>query len=242
MSKPSFLFLVAGMLAASMFAPAFVHARTTAQNSEPLRRTVTVMGYGQASAVPNVVRITLGVEAVNPRLSTALSEVNRKSAAVMAAFEKAGVAKKDIRTLGFNVLPERAYSTSGPGPISSYRVSNVMRVTVRKIEDGGAVLDAALNAGANVVQGLTFEVEDLRPVEASARKAAMADATAKAELLVTSAGAKLGRILTISEFGSGGPPMPMMAFAAEANSARGVSVAPGSQEITIQVQATFEIE
>jgi uncharacterized protein YggE len=40
----------------------------------------------------------------------------------------------------------------------------------------------------------------------------------------------------------GGPPMPMMAFAAEGNTAKGVSLAPGSQEITIQVQVTFEIE
>jgi hypothetical protein len=83
------------------------------------------------------------------------------------------------------------------------------------------VLDAAINAGANVVQGLNFEVEDMKQVEASARKAAMDDAKAKAESLVSAAGAKLGRPLTISEFSMGGPPMPMMAFAAEGNTGQG---------------------
>jgi hypothetical protein len=201
MNKHLFFPLVAGALAVSALAPSLTYARTTAQNNESFRRTVTVTGYGQASAVPNVVRITLGVESVNPKLTPALSEVNRKMAAVMAALEKAGVAKRDIRTVDFSVFPERAYSQSGPGPISSYRVSNIVRVTVRKVEESGAVLDAAINAGA-----------------------------------------KLGRALTISEFSMGGPPMPMMAFAAEGNAAKGVSLAPGSQEITIQVQVTYEIE
>lgn len=242
MNNHLFFPLVAGALAVSALAPSLTYARTTAQNNESFRRTVTVTGYGQASAVPNVVRITLGVESVNPKLTPALSEVNRKMAAVMAALEKAGVAKRDIRTVDFSVFPERAYSQSGPGPITSYRVSNVVRVTVRKVEESGAVLDAAINAGANVVQGLNFEVEDMKQVEASARKAAMDDARAKAESLVNAAGAKLGRALTISEFSMGGPPMPMMAFAAEGNAAKGVSLAPGSQEITIQVQVTYEIE
>jgi len=235
--------LIATMLLASALSPSLAHARTSVQNSEPPRRTVTVTGYGQASAVPNVARVVVGVEAINPKLSPALSEVNRKMAAVMAALEKAGVAKKDIRTLEFSVIPERQYDSSGPGPIRNYRVSNVVRVTVRNIDKSGEILDAALSAGANVVQALSFEVEDMKQVEADARKAAMADAKAKAESLVGAAGAKLGRILTISEFSMGGPPMPMMAFAAAGKAApEGTAIAPGSQEIVIQVQATFEIE
>jgi uncharacterized protein YggE len=235
--------LIATVLVASAFNPSLAHARASMQSSEPARRTVTVTGYGQASAVPNVARIVVGVEAINPKLNPALSEVNRKMAAVMAALERAGVAKKDIRTLEFTVNPERTYGPSGPGPISNYRVSNVVRVTVRNIDKSGEVLDAALSAGANVVQALSFEVEDMKQVEADARKAAMADAKAKAESLVSAAGAKLGRILTISEFSMGGPPMPMMAFTAAGKAApEGTAIAPGSQEIVIQVQATFEIE
>jgi uncharacterized protein YggE len=234
---------VATTLVALAFSPSLVRAHTAAQNSEPFRRTITVTGYGQASAVPNVARIVVGVEAINPKLSPALIEVNRKMAAVIAALEKAGVAKRDIRTLEFSVVPERTHNQSGPGPISNYRVSNVVRITVRNIEKSGEILDAALSAGANVVQALSFEVENMKQVEAEARKAAIADAKAKAESLVSAAGAKLGRILTISEFSVGVPPMPMMAFAAADKAApEGTAIAPGSQEIVIQIQATFEIE
>ena len=56
MNKHLFFPLVAGALAVSALAPSLTHARTTAQNNESFRRTVTVTGYGQASAVPNVVR------------------------------------------------------------------------------------------------------------------------------------------------------------------------------------------
>lgn len=229
---------------AVMFATAQLARADTAlaQNDQPFRRTLTVVGNGRATATPDIARVLLGVDIVNARLNAALAEANRKSAAIIAALEKAGVAKRDIRTAEFNVFPQQSYGPSGPGPITGYRVVNIVRVTIRNIDNAGTVLDAAINAGANTVQGLSFTIENIKAIEAEARKDAMADAKAKAEALASAAGAKVSRVLTISEIVSGNP-FPVFAAAPAAEGiGGGVTVTPGSQDVTVQVQVTYEIE
>ncbi|MCS7056926.1 MAG: SIMPL domain-containing protein [Thermoflexales bacterium] len=229
---------------AVMFATAQLARADTAlaQNDQPFRRTLTVVGNGRATATPDIARVLLGVDIVNARLNAALAEANRKSAAIIAALEKAGVAKRDIRTAEFNVFPQQSYGPSGPGPITGYRVVNIVRVTIRNIDNAGTVLDAAINAGANTVQGLSFTIENIKAIEAEARKDAMADAKAKAEALASAAGAKVSRVLTISEIVSGNP-FPVFAAAPAADGiGGGVTVTPGSQDVTVQVQVTYEIE
>ncbi|BCX03555.1 MAG: hypothetical protein KatS3mg053_1493 [Candidatus Roseilinea sp.] len=236
--------LAAGALAAAVLAAQPARANTMLQqNDQPFRRTVTVVGVGRATASPDIARVTLGVDIVNLRLSAALTEANRKTAAIMAALEKAGVEKKDIRTAEFNVFPQQSYGPSGPGPITGYRVINTMRVTVRDLDNAGAVLDAAINAGANTIQGLVFTIENVKAIEADAREDAMADAKARAEALASAAGAKVGRVLTISEIVSSSSPMPVFAAAPTGEGlGGGASITPGTQDVTIQVQVTYEIE
>ncbi len=236
--------LAAGALAVTVLASRPTHAYTALQqDNQPFQRAVTVVGVGRATASPDIARVTVGVDIVNPRLSVALTEANRKTAAIMAALEKAGVAKKDIRTAEFNVFPQQAYGPSGPGPITGYRVINTMRVTVRNLDSTGAVLDAATNAGANTIQGLVFTIEDVKAIEAKARKDAMADAKTKATTLAGEAGAKVGQVLTISEIISSGSPVPVFAAAPAAEGfGGGASIAPGTQDVVIQVQVTYEIE
>jgi hypothetical protein len=234
--------LVAGVLTQPLLT-ASANTRP-AQTPAPDRRTITVIGIGRASATPDIARVTLGMDVVNAKLSTALTEVNKKTADIMAALEEAGVAKQDIRTAEFNVIPQQSYGPNGPGPITGYRVINTVRVTVRDLAQAGAVLDAAVNAGANTIQGLTFTIEDMKPIETEARKGAMADAKAKAEELAAEAGATVGQVLTISEIISGGPIplMQMNAPAADAMGGGGVSIAPGMQDVSVQVQVVYEIE
>jgi uncharacterized protein YggE len=118
-----------------------------------------------------------------------------------------------------------------------------VRVTIRTLDDAGTILEQAVGAGANAVQNLTFTIDDPKPVETDARKNAMADAKFKAEALAAEAGATVGRVLTISEIISGGPaPMFQNAALAEGVGGGGVSIAPGMQDVQVQVQVMYEIE
>lgn len=237
--------IAAVVAAVTLSATALVPSLARAQTTPPAdaRRTVTVVGLGRASATPDIARVTVGVDIVKPQLANALTEVNTKTSAIIAALKKAGVADADIRTLDFNVFPQQAYGPAGPGPITGYRVSNAVRVTVRDLSKAGAVLDAAVGAGANTVNNLTFTVENDQTVQADARTNAIKDAKAKAEALAAEAGAAVGQVMTISEIVIGGP-SPVMQNAASGIGAGGggVELAPGMQDISVQVQVTYELQ
>jgi uncharacterized protein YggE len=213
-----------------------------AATAEPARRTITVVGIGRASATPDIARVTVGVDVVNASLSRALTEVNTKTSAVIAQLKKQGIEDKDIRTVDFNVFPQQAYGPNGPGPITGYRVSNSVRVTIRELDKAGAILEQAVNAGANTVQGLTFTIEDARPVETEARVSAIQDARFKADALAQEAGATVGQVVNISEVTMGGPIPLNQPAAMDGRGGGGVDIAPGMQDVSIQVQVTYELQ
>lgn len=207
------------------------------------RRTVTVVGVGRSSATPDIARVTVGVDVVNPSLSKALTEVNRKTSDVIALLKEQGIDEKDIRTVDFNVFPQQSYGPNGPGPITGYRVSNSVRVTIRDLAKAGAILEQAVNAGANSVQGLTFTIDDPKPVETEARVSAIQDARFKADALAQEAGATVGEVINITEIQLGGPiPINQPAAMQSAGGGGGVEIAPGMQDVTVQVQVTYELQ
>ncbi len=99
-------------------------------------------------------------------------------------------------------------------PQGFYNASNSVEVTIRNLDIAGKVLSAATSAGANQLYGLRFELEDLAPLQAEARKKAVEDARARAERLAQLSGVKLGPAVSIIEVDGGGSgPVPMMAMA-----------------------------
>jgi uncharacterized protein len=110
--------------------------------------------------------------------------------------------------------PEVAPAPAIKLPQGFYTASNSVEVTIRNLDTAGKVLNAATAAGANQLYGLRFEIEDLVPLQADARKKAVEDARARAQRLAELAGVKLGPALSIIELDGGGSgPMPMMAMA-----------------------------
>jgi uncharacterized protein YggE len=156
--------------------------------------------------------------------------------AVVAALKRAGVAAKDIRTTDFSVNFERpAEQPPQPG---QYRVRNVVEVTIRDRDRVGDVLDGALSAGASDVFGISFSIDDPRPLRAKAREAAVADARARAQELARASGVELGALLSLSEEGSSPPrPVAMRAMSLAA----GPPIESGELTVSAQVQAVYEI-
>lgn len=88
--------------------------------------------------------------------------------------------------------------------------------------------------------GLEFDIEDRAPLEAQARQKAVADARARAEGLAKLSGVKLGRVVSISEAGSGqSPPSPMMMMRAEASN---VPFQRGELTIVNSVTVLYELD
>jgi uncharacterized protein YggE len=109
---------------------------------------------------------------------------------------------------------------------------------VRDLAALGGVLDASIADGANTLNGITFELASPRPVLDEARKAAVADAAAKAALYATAAGVSLGKVISISEQQNYGVPMPVFM---EAKAASPVPVATGQIAMQTSVSITYQI-
>jgi uncharacterized protein YggE len=209
------------------------------------QRSITVVGVGRVSLVPDIARIEVGAEARASTVAEAKAEVDRQIDAIMAALVERGIAERDVQTSHYGIYFERE---TYPGPAreggpaldtqGAYRVSNMLQVTVRNVDAAGDILDGVVEAGANQVYGVTFTVADDSKWQSEARKNAVADAVARGEELASLTGVELGEVKVVSEvIGSG--PVPV-AYAERAMGGGGI--APGKLELSTQVQVTFSIQ
>ena len=112
----------------------------------------------------------------------------------------------------------------------------MLTVRVRNLGSLGEVLDAVVKDGANRLGGVRFDVLNPEPLLNAARRAAVADARAKAALFADAAGVSLGDLIRLEEQGTGLRPQPMMEMRMMADSS-GIPVAGG--EVSLQASLTL---
>lgn len=226
------LLLTISVLAIGWFAP--VMAETPG--------TITVIGEGQSAGVPDMAVVSLGVR---HQADSALEAVNATSEAleqVLARLTAMGIAARDVQTasLKLNQIWDRR-SQSGQSLPGSFEASNVLNLRVRDLDRLGEVLKAALAGGANTLSGLRFGFDNSRPLEDAARRAAVSDAMAKANLYAEAAWVTLGPVLSITETGGGPAPVMRAASMRMAAEVADVPVAAGENELSARVIMVFGI-
>jgi uncharacterized protein YggE len=120
-------------------------------------------------------------------------------------------------------------------------VENTVNVTVRDLTSLGAVLTAVVEAGANNIYGINFNVEDREAAVAEARKLAIEDAKAKAQAIAEESGVELGEIISISVY-SGSTPTMYYDAKGGAYSEAAVPIAAGTLSITMEASLTYSIK
>ncbi|NEX47363.1 SIMPL domain-containing protein [Pseudotabrizicola algicola] len=225
--------LIASLLSATVLTPALAQ-------SGPSLPQITVTGEGVVDGVPDIATLSLGVTTMGDTAAAAMAANTASLDAVMARLKAAGIADRDMQTTNLSINPNwTGYDNGTRQRIDGYTASNQLTVRIRDLDGLGAVLDAAIQDGANTLNGLSFGLSEPRPAMDAARKAAVEDARARATLLVEAAGAKLGRIVSISEGGGYSVPQPMFRQSAEAVGA--VPVAAGEVATSASVTIVFEI-
>lgn len=207
-------------------------------------RTIHVRGEGKATSPPDVATVNTGVVTIAPKASDALAANNEAMKRIMEVLKESKIAAKDIQTSSFSVHPDYERDPRGrtKPKIVGYRVTNQVRIRVRKLADLGKVLDALVQAGSNQVSGISFGIDDPTGVLNQARSRAIADARSRAELYAQAAGVRVGKVLTISEQPVQMPRPQYMAatFAADARGGS-VPVATGEQELRTSVDVVFAL-
>lgn len=235
------LVIAAGAFGAFLARDSGQDAVAQTDDSDNDRRTVSVSGQGQFAVEPDMGQFSVGVEVSNESADAALEESNVLVGQVTAALTGIGIAEDDITLGSFSIWPEYNYERETPELIG-FRVSHQLSVKVRNIDQTGEALAAAVDAGANVVHGVGFTVEDPAAALDQARQRAFDDARHKAEELARISGGNLGVIVSVTETSYTPVPVGREAEAgAGDDAASSVPINPGESTFTIDVQVVWEL-
>jgi uncharacterized protein YggE len=213
-----------------------------AASAQDAPRMITVTGVGEIVAPPDMAIVTVGATSEAETAAEALSATSLAVSAALNVLTGAGIEARDLQTSGVSLSPRMVWpnDSNGAPRIEGYVASNQVTARVRDLGSLGGVLDAVVSSGANTLSGVSFALSEPRAAEDAARRAAVADARARAALYAEAAGVGLGAVQQISEEG-GAAPMQRMMAAEAAMSDAAVPVAPGELTISARVRIVFAI-
>ncbi len=229
------------MLAVPVLGSAALSGGSVAAQEPSGQRSITVTGYGVAYGSPDIARVGLGVETSNTDVQVALEEANTRLSAVIAALREAGIAEADIQTNYFSIYQD--YYGGGPEGRGepTYRVSSSVNVRVRDTDQVGELIAEAVDAGANIVNFVEFNIADRAALESDARELAIADARARAEEIASLLGLTVGEPLRVVE----GPEVSVMGDFYGRGGAGGAGAPPieqGALSVSMSITITYAVE
>ena len=218
--------------------------------SEP-RAMISVSGEGSVLAIPDVAEFGFSVKHEANTVSKAQEEVAEKMEEMTSFLKGEGVEDRHIKTVGYSVYPRYEWRTyrnpefstdGGERVLVGYEVIHSTEVFVKEMEKVGSLVGGVGERGATNISGVRFSVEDEDDLKRESRKAAIDDAELKAKELARDLGVSIVRIVDFNEHRTAYPGFMRLdmktedtAFSAEP------SFEPGEEEITTQVQITYEI-
>ena len=197
-------------------------------------RLVTTTGHGVVTAVPDDVTVTAGVQT---QAATAADTLAQNSAAmnkVVAALKQAGGDK--LQTEQVSLYPR----TNDAGDVIGYAAQDSVSAH-SDVAGAGQLIDAAVGAGANTVDGPTLALSNQDALYRQALQKALEDARTKAQALGQAGSFSVGPVSSITEQSAESPPI-MFKAASTAAAAAPTPIEPGTQDVTADVTVVFEIQ
>jgi len=156
-------------------------------------------GEATISVQPDQALVDIGVVSQGTTASAAAAQNAKLTDAVVAQLGALLKDKKKLKTTNYSVAPNYTYPKSGAPTISGYTATNVVQVTLDDLGDVSKVIDAATQSGANIVQGMQYQLKNPGLVRAEALKQAAEKARASAEAMAVGLGLKVVRVLSVEE-------------------------------------------
>ena len=240
---------VAALLLGSLGARASAQEPTLRGDHAHAEKTpmLTVSGQGEVFAPPDRATIRLGAEAQAPDAAAAQSAVNATMQKALTEIQNTGIPDKAIQTTGLNLSPLYAPRKPGheaePPRVIGYRASNTIQIQVDDLARVGKVIDAGVAAGANRLQGVSFDLQNDLPHRRRALSLAAQEAKTKAETLAAALQVELVKLREATEGGVSIIPR-QESFAASrvmAMDAAPTPVQPGEVRVQASVTVRYEI-
>lgn len=233
------------VVVASLLAINAIFAPLSAQQEAirpPDKPSISVSAQGSTRITPDRATIQIGVHSRGATAAAASSENARVAQRVIAAIKALGIGAEHISTVNYSVNPEYRHIENRSPQITGYTVHNTVVVDVRQIDQVGRVIDASLEAGANVINSLEFYAANTEDARRAALGAAVEKARRDAEVIARAAGGTLGGL---AEASVGAYMIPMrrenvqMMRADVAMAAPPTPVEPGSELLSVQVMTRW---
>jgi len=215
-------------------------------NAEFAATTVSLSAVGDVKVTPDRAILNLGVNVEAPTAAEAMRQNATQMAAVIAVLKSRGVQDRSLRTQGLNLQAQYAYNQNQPPRLTGYRAMNIVSVTLDDMDKVGGLLDAAVSAGANQVNGVSFSLKNSAAAEDQARAEAIGALKARAEVYAQANGLKVTRLVRMTEGPGTLPVQPfgvneVVVTASRAAAAPLPPVSAGEMDVRVQVSAVYEL-
>ncbi len=210
-----------------------------------LAAEVTVTGTATVNLPADTATLQVGATMKDKSAAEAQAQVDEVIRTMLTSLEELGIDKADIKTSNYSVYVEMPYEEYGAirqaQPV--YNASNSLSVTIRKLDQVAAVIDAATKAGANQIYSLSFTASQSADAYNKALERAVEDGQAKAAVLAKAAGRTLGALEDMKAeqiFGDAYGIMNRMDFGMAASEK--ATIVTGDVSVSASVTLTYELE
>lgn len=249
--KPAMMVVLAVLLLLGIFLAAQIAftIRKTINVGEPesFEHSIVVEGQANASEIPNIAKISFGVETLADTVANAQTENTETMNVLIEKVKEIGIESKDIQTSSYNAYEEEEWNGDTQELVSvGWVVTQTVTVTVRNLDQTTEVLTIAGQNGATNITGPNFELDDPTEILIAAREEAIRKAEATAEQLAKDLGVKLDQVVSYSEWQSGNDDNVLyrtlgLGMGGNTESAS-AAIEPGSEEFTLHVSVTYKIK
>lgn len=209
-------------------------AAAAAQTTNP--NAIQATGIATIYVQPDQAQLTVSVSTNATTAQQAAQQNATQASAMLTALKQVLGTSGTIQTVGYSIYPQ--YS-NGPNPsIVGYTASNTVQVTSYDLSLAGPLIDAAGQAGASSVGGLTFGLQNPDPAKQQALTAAAKQGLAHAAAIATGLGAHAGAVLAAQESVTSSIVVPGVAAGSSASTPVVSGTVSVSATVTVTVQLT----
>lgn len=152
-----------------------------------LVENIKVHGLGRVTVKPNEAMMQLGVISRDESATRAQQINAENSIKLITALTQFGIKNEEIKTVTYTVFPHYKV-VDHEQVLDGFEVTHIFEITVKDIQNVGAIYDLAFQSGANTARNLLFQVTNPTKYYHEALIKAVKDSVYKAQLIANTLG------------------------------------------------------
>lgn len=242
MRKRSWILLTVVLLLTAIFVPnTYAEGTTPAAAASQTVKTLEITGVGRISYAYDTAEITLGVSEIADSPTAAFKAMSAKINSVVSTAQTKGINQAALKTGNLSLYQEYDWK-DGVQTVRGYRATNTVTIKVKDLSRVPELMEAAVNAGANMVEGVRFSLSDPGALEGQALDAAIDNAKAQAERVAKRLGTSVRGVQKVQVLGNSGPVVTYNLTARAESAAMAPSVYGGQGDYSVSVSIVFELQ